>query len=225
MIGASRSFLKEAAEGVEGRVVAGLVRATVLGLATVVALLLFLLLVALLLHRILGQTSDDGTTDCTKESMVDLVTTPGTCCTTGKGTGETTLTLLGTSGTILTISVFLVSYCSDRCSKKKEAHTEIGRTGPGCGRGRVVAADHTGPDHIAAAGGDHRSSHRKNRAGCHTGGCTIPGRTGADHSPVGGSRPAEGNHPAEDIHPAEGGSHLGRSNPGSDRRGRTLCSM
>lgn len=79
--------------------------ATVLGLAVRgVALLLFLLLVALLLQRILGKTSDDSTTDCTKESVVDLVTTPGTCCTTGKGTGETALTLLGTAGSFLTIS-------------------------------------------------------------------------------------------------------------------------
>lgn len=83
---------------------AGLLGATVLGLAVRrVALLLFLLLVALLLHCILGKTSDDSTTYCTKESVVDLVTTPGTCCTTGKGTGETALTLLGTAGSFLAI--------------------------------------------------------------------------------------------------------------------------
>lgn len=106
VVGASRSFLEEAAEGVESRVVAaGLLGATVLGLTIRrVAMLLFLLLVALLLHCILGKTSDDSTTDCTKESVVDLVTTPGTCCTTGKGTGETALTLLGTAGSFLTIS-------------------------------------------------------------------------------------------------------------------------
>jgi hypothetical protein len=37
------------------------------------------LVLVLLLQRILGKTAHNGTTDCAEDSVVDLVTSKGTC--------------------------------------------------------------------------------------------------------------------------------------------------
>lgn len=107
-------FLEEAAQLIHhgittvgaavGRaVVVGAVTAAVVGRVTALALVL------VLLDRVFGDASHDRTTDCPEEAMVGLVTCEPTGSATGKGASETALTLLGSTGSLLTVSVKWVS--------------------------------------------------------------------------------------------------------------------
>ena len=62
--------------------------------------------VAVLLDGIFGDATDDGSTDCSEESVVGLVAGEATSGSTGEGTGKTTLALLSL-GTILTLVLFV----------------------------------------------------------------------------------------------------------------------
>lgn len=59
-------------------------------------------LVAVLLDGVFSDATNDGSTDCSEETVVDLVAGEATGGTTGEGTGKTTLAILGlTGGTLL----------------------------------------------------------------------------------------------------------------------------
>lgn len=65
---------------------------------------------AVLLDGIFGDGTDDGTTNCSKESVVSLVAGEATGSTSSEGTGETTLALLSfTGGTLLLLIVTTVA--------------------------------------------------------------------------------------------------------------------
>jgi hypothetical protein len=58
--------------------------------------------VAVLLDGVFSDATNDGSTNCSEETVIDLVASESTSGTTGKGTGKTTLALLGfTRGTLL----------------------------------------------------------------------------------------------------------------------------
>lgn len=62
-------------------------------------------LVAMLLDGVFSNATNNGSTDCSEETVVDLVTSEATGGTTGEGTGKTTLSILGlTGGTLLLIA-------------------------------------------------------------------------------------------------------------------------
>lgn len=62
-------------------------------------------LVAVLLDGVFSNATNNGSTDCSEETVVDLVTSEATGGTTGEGTGKTTLSILGlTGGTLLLIA-------------------------------------------------------------------------------------------------------------------------
>lgn len=81
-------------------------RATLRGVTAIAALvvLLLLVLVLVLLDGILGDASHDSSTDGSEDSVIGLVTGKSARQTTGNGTTETTLTLLGSAGGTLVVS-------------------------------------------------------------------------------------------------------------------------
>lgn len=68
-------------------------------------LLLALVLVLVLLDSVFSDTAHDGTTDCSEETVVGLVTSETTGSTACKSTGETTLTILGAVGSLFVGSI------------------------------------------------------------------------------------------------------------------------
>lgn len=56
-----------------------------------------------LLDSVLSDAADDGSTDCSEDAVVGLVAGETTCGTAGEGTSETTLAILGLTGSLLLI--------------------------------------------------------------------------------------------------------------------------
>jgi hypothetical protein len=68
--------------------------------------------VAVLLNGVFGNAADDGSTDCSEETVVSLVASETTGGTTGEGTGKTTLALLGlTGGTLVLLLLVTAVVC------------------------------------------------------------------------------------------------------------------
>jgi hypothetical protein len=65
---------------------------------------------AVLLDGVFGDGTDDGTTNCSKESVIGLVAGKATGGTSSEGTSETTLALLSfTGGTLLLLLLLLIT--------------------------------------------------------------------------------------------------------------------
>lgn len=67
--------------------------------------MLALILVLVLLESVFSDTAHDGTTDCSEETVVGLVTSETTRSTACKSTCETTLTVLGAVGSLFVGSI------------------------------------------------------------------------------------------------------------------------
>lgn len=101
-------FLEEAAQLIHHSTATTMGAAVGAAIAAVAAAVIggaTLTLVFMLLDRVFGDASHDCTTDCSKDAMVGLVAREPTGGTTGKGTSETALTLLGFTGSLLIVSV------------------------------------------------------------------------------------------------------------------------
>lgn len=91
-------FLEEATELIH-HAIALRVRGTVTGRALLLAMVL------VLLDSILGDATNDGSTNSSENSVVRLVAHEATSSTTCQSAGETTLTLLGLAGSTLLVVV------------------------------------------------------------------------------------------------------------------------
>ena len=64
--------------------------------------------VAVLLDSVFSDATNDGSTDCAEETVIDLVASEATGGTTGEGTGKTTLAFLGLTGSTLLLLIATV---------------------------------------------------------------------------------------------------------------------
>lgn len=65
----------------------------------------------MLLHGVFSDATNDGSADCSKETVVDLVASEATGGTTCKGACNTTLAILGlTGGTLLLLATVICQY-------------------------------------------------------------------------------------------------------------------
>lgn len=61
--------------------------------------------VAVLLDSVFSDATNDGSTNCSEETVVDLVASEATGSTTGESAGKTTLALLGLTGSTLLLLI------------------------------------------------------------------------------------------------------------------------
>ena len=78
----------------------------------------------MLLDGVFGDATNDGSADCSKESVVNLVASEATGGTTCEGTGKTTLAVLGLTGgsLLLLVATVIGQYMMNEVKGQSSTH-------------------------------------------------------------------------------------------------------